>query len=1111
MDFSDEMTGEILKIFQVESEEIITKINNNLMDLEKNPKNKDTILLLFRDAHSLKGASRMVGFNNVQTIAHKMEDILGLAKDDKLLITSKNIGILYKAVDFLAQLINKALTKGQETYTDEIAKHLELLETLENTDENIPPQANEQMDFNLEVFSKSLENMNELFAQTLCTLMQLESSSDENSIMEMFTNVSNLYDIFKLTGPYDIKKELEDMKIKLEFITRASNCLSSEEIAQLHLTFENIIDRLLAIFEIHNLKYVDYYDLAFEKLYQTQGKPQPQPKVEFFESEALQAETKAKIETVSPVSSEPKVKNEPAMPEIPEIINQIETLAELNKEEFSIEDFELAQNQNATNEFAKEEFSQSKIPLDTNEISGIKNDYIDKSTYCSNNITEIQEKITGLAHNTSSFAEIIKFLNDFENTCAKDELKGIFQTLTKILDYAQTKDIQIDEETASVLSESVEYCNNVMKHIGGLPDKEFIMQRLEIILQVLELKSQSQDDSALVSTKPKKSADFTEIFDSGEIKTLRVDAEKLDALVSQINELTVTKIKTRKHLYELNEINNELQECQKNAAKALNHLKHFDKKFFQTETIDNSHALFLKQFLTTFNEASQQVQDVVLNIASLQRIFQEDDTKMNVAIDNLETMVKNIRVLPLAMVFHLFGRMVRDIAEEKNKKIDIEILGSETTTDKKIIEEIKTPLIHIIRNAIDHGIESPEERIAAGKNPTGKIILSAKQVNNKVIIEIKDDGRGINTKKIREKALQKGFLTPEELDAMSDEQVTNLIFAPGFSTGDEITNLSGRGIGLDVVQTKIEQLNGRVRVLSETNHGSCVQIELPTAMFLVKSFLVKSSGQLFAVPMEVIKTVIRKKEEEVIFTNTGKSIIFNDEKIPLYKLANILNLPDLNFGKDPNATLTILIIESNYEVIALAVDKLVGDQEVLHKKLAAPFYKLKNISGITTLDTGEICFILNIADIFNNTNFTKTAIISTKSAPKQNNSDYKILLVDDSITTITLEKNILARSGYTLETAENPIAAFEKIKTTRFDLIISDVEMPEMDGFTFLEKLKTDEMYADIPVIMMSSLSYDENYAKAVKMGAKTFLNKNNFQQEEFLDTVKSALLSSGY
>ncbi len=198
-------------------------------------------------------------------------------------------------------------------------------------------------------------------------------------------------------------------------------------------------------------------------------------------------------------------------------------------------------------------------------------------------------------------------------------------------------EIIIDEEIASVLAESVEYCDCSMRNVGGLADIELITQRLEITLQVLELKKKTEEDSALSTTKPKKSADFSEIFDSGEIKTLRVDSEKLDALVSQVNELTVTKIKTRKYLYELNEVNNELEECQKNATKALTYLKHFDKKVFQTETIDNSHASFIKQFLTTFSESNRRIQEIVLNISNIQRTFQEDDTKINVALDNLRT------------------------------------------------------------------------------------------------------------------------------------------------------------------------------------------------------------------------------------------------------------------------------------------------------------------------------------------------------------------------------------------------------------------------------------------------------------------------------------------
>lgn len=1032
MDFSDEMAGEILKIFQVESEEIISKLNNNLFDLEKTPNNKDTILLLFRDAHSLKGASRMVGFNNVQTLAHKMEDILGLAKDDKISLNSKIVDVLYKTVDFLSELIQKSIKRGKEVYTDDIAKQIELLENMQNSADNISSEGNKQTDFNVELFSKNIDKLNNLFAENLYILMKLESLNDEQTIKDLLSNIETLYDIFKQTGPYDIKKEIEDIKVKLEFITRASNSLTSEEIEQFHKTFDSIIDKLISIYEIYNFEAIDYYDLAFKKLSQLQ------------ENKDIE-NPKQKVEVI-------------------------------------------IQEENIEKEFFE----------NTEEVE-----------VCSfKDLSCIQDKISALWQNKSSLGEIKDFLIDFEKNYADDNIKNIFEMLIKILDYAQNNEIILDEETALTLEQSVEYCDKFMKNESGLVDKKLVLQRLEIILQVFELKKQSTDEQTFITKgqdKPKKSADFSEIFNTGEIKTLRVDSEKLDVLINQVNELTVTKIKTRKHLYELNEINNELEEWQRSSIKVLNYLKYYDKKFFQSDISDNSTILFIKQLLNLFTETNKKVQEAAINISNLQRTFQEDNMKINLALDNLENMVKDIRVLPLAMVFHLFGRMVRDIAQEKNKKIELEIIGSETTTDKKIIEEIKTPLIHIIRNAIDHGIETPEEREAAGKNPTGKIFLCAKQLNNKVIIEIKDDGRGINLAKIREKAIQKGFLTEEELNSMNDEQITNLIFAPGFSTGEEITNLSGRGIGLDVVQTKIAQLNGRVKVISETNKGCCVQIELPTAMSLIKSFLVKSSNQLFAVPMDAIKTVIRKKEEEIIETNSGKAIIFNDEKIPLHNLSGILNLPNI-LQKEVQ---TILIIESNDKTIALVIDKLIGDQEVLHKKLAAPFYKLKNISGITTLDTGEICFILNIADIINTANNSQIPLLHTKSKQNRQNSSYKILLVDDSITTITLEKNILTKSGYTLETAQSPIEAFEKMKSARFDLIISDVEMPEMDGFTFLEKLKTDEMFSDIPVIMMSSLTNEENYQKALKLGAKTFLNKNRFNQDEFLDTVKSALLSS--
>lgn len=1061
MDFSDEMAEEIFKIFQVESEEIISKLNNSLLDLEKTPNNKDAILTLFRDAHSLKGASRMVGFNNVQTIAHKMEDILGLAKENKILLNSTIVDVLYKTVDFLSELIQKSIKKGQEIYSDDIAKQIELLEKMQNSADSVS-STNKQIDFDVELFSQNIETVNNLFSENLCILMKLESIKDGNLIKSLLSNTENLYKIFQKTGPYDIKKNLEDIKVKLEFITKASNSLTDEEIEQIRQTLDNIFDKLISAYEIYNFEAVDYYDLAFKKLSQTNE------------------------EETEGINQEEEENNQELQPEEPIDI----TLKDLNLNDKGSEKITIREN--------LEKFENIIEP-----------EHYEENLYINNNLTDIKEKISALWLNNSSLSEIKSFLTNFSNSYANDVTKQIFETIIKILDYAEINEIRLDEESISVLHQSIEYCDNVMKNESEVADKDLVIQRLEIVRQILELKNEPKDSNAFITKntdKNKKIADFSEIFNTGEIKTLRVDSSKLDALVNQLNELAITKIKTKKHLQELNVINNELEEWQRNSVKVLNYLKHYEKKYFQSNNNDNSTSFFIKQLLNLFTDNNKKVQEAVLNITNLQRTIQENDMKMNIAVDNLEGMVKNIRVLPLAMVFHLFGRMVRDIAQEKNKKIDLEIIGSETTTDKKIIEEIKTPLIHIIRNAIDHGIETPEERTASGKNPVGKIILSARQANNKVIIEIIDDGRGINLAKIKEKAIQKGFLTQEELNSMSDEQITNLIFAPGFSTGDEITSISGRGIGLDVVQTKILQLNGRVKVLSQSNKGCCVQIELPTTMSLLKSFLVKSSNQIFAIPMEAIKTVLRKKEDDVISSNSGKSILFGEEKIPLYNLADILNLPKFASSDGKESILTILIIEDHDILTAIAVDKLIGDQEVLQKKLAAPFYKLKNISGITTLDSGEICFVLNISDVINTASTSPLPMISKKAKQKNKNNTYKILLVDDSITTITLEKNILLKLGYNIETAQNPIEALDKMQITRFDLIVSDVEMPHMDGFSFLEKLKTDEMFSDIPVIMMSSLMNEENQQIAKKLGAKKYINKNEFNQDEFIDTINNIL-----
>lgn len=1022
MDFSEEMIDEILKIFQVESEEIISKLNNSLLDLEKDPNNKDAILMLFRDAHTLKGASRMVGFNNIQTLAHKMEDILGLAKDNKVSLNSDVVNILYKTVDFLSESIKKSIEKGQEIYIEDIAKHISLLENAEQYADQAAPEKNKE-DFNSALFIQNIEKVNKFIPESLFILMKIEIEKNGELIQKLYSSINDLYEIFKITGPFEIKKLFEDVKVKLDFIIKTSSILTMEETEEIHQILDNIINTLASLCELYGIKIVDYYNIAFSMASE-------------YEISGLSTEI------IQPVES------------IESVVQEIITPTILQEE--------------------------------------------------ASDLILINNKILKLLNNEISISEIKNNISKYEQDCEDENIKNILQKISRILDFGLENEIQFDEDTISVLTQSIEYCDNMIKGESDISDKELILQRLEIIQQVLSFNEEKTEREKFALSRPgakvKKITDFSDFFTTEEIKTLRIDSTKLDNLINQVNELMITKIKTKKHLYELKSINTELEDWQKKSVKTLNYLKYYDKKYFQSLSSNNPISFFIKQLLNLFTENNKIIQEKIESFENLHRTIQEDDLKMNIITDNITNMVKNIRVLPLATVFHLFGRMVRDIAQEKNKQIELEIIGSETSADKKIIEEIKAPLIHIIRNSIDHGIETPEERIAQGKNPTGKIILAARQFNNKVIIEIRDDGRGINLEKIKEKALQKGFLTQEELSSMTDEQITNIIFAPGFSTGEEITNISGRGIGLDVVQSKISQLNGKVKVISELNKGCCVQIELPTTISITNVFLVKSSEQTFAIPMDVIKTVLRKKKDEIIHGHKTKSIMFEGETTPLYNLSDILKLQSSEASKERE---TILIIESDGKVIALGVDKLIGDQEILHKKLSAPFYKLKHIAGITTLASGEVCLILNITDIINTATSVKT-LMGAKSPKKllEETPKFKILLVDDSITTRTLEKNILSKAGYEIETAENPIEAFEKMKENRFDLIISDIEMPEMDGFEFLQKLKTDEMFFDIPVIMVSSLIKDENKKRAAELGAEKYIVKHEFNQDEFQETI---------
>ena len=966
---------EVMSIFQAESEEIIDRIFNNLFALESTPANKEIIGFVYRDLHSLKGAVRMVGFNNIQNILHKMEDIFDGVNNDKFLLDLDAVKLMSRSLESVSKFLQESIRNNREIIDESYNAIISNLEYI--LDVEMQEQQNEGVassiasiaaaDLQQDKLAAYQEEINFAFNNCFEIIDGIVPEEESQDIVILKEEVQKIYEFFKDSNLYEVKSSLENILTKIDFVMNATNTLTISEILELR--------------------------------------------------------------------------------------NELSSAA------------------------AK--YNTSCIETENTGLT----------------FFDVAEKITMLQGSCVYTSEIKDDINKLKAGIEDASILEIINMVLEVLDFITENSVQLEEQMMLTLKSAVEYCASPSESI----DSDLILQQLEIMKQLLELNYKKDTGVSEIKSLSTQTSAGNKSSSSTEIKTLHVNAQKLDLLVNQLGELIITKIKTEKKLEKIESIKNANESCQKDLLKTSNYLRYYNRKYLQTGNTEQYTSAFVKQVFSLLSDITQNVSRTIYDLNSLYRSSKEDDMKMRLIIDEMESMVKNIRVLPISTVFNSFSRMVRDIANEKGKDIDFEIEGKDTCADKKIIEEIKTPLIHILRNAIDHGIETKEERIANGKNPVGRILLSAKQDDNKVIIDVVDDGHGFNLEKIKDRAVSRGFLTQEDIDSMTDEAIMNIIFWPGFTTGDSITSISGRGIGLDVVKTKISQLNGKVKVISEFGKGSCVHIEIPVTLTTLRVFLVKISEQTFAIPIQVITTFILKSQNEIKTNNGMRSIAYNGNIIPLYYLSDILGLKPVPRGEKE----TILILEADEKTIGLVVDKLLGDQDILQKKLSPPLYKVKNISGITNLASGELCLILNMQDIMHY-DFNKAMTSANPPLLPPDALAYKrILVVDDSITTRTMIKNILMNIGYMVDAVLDAQEALVKLKLNHYDLIITDLTMPKIDGYEFIERLKNDEMYMDIPIIVMSSLQENKAKKKLSQYNIEYYISKDNFNQNDLAQQVK--------
>ncbi|GAA8524150.1 chemotaxis histidine kinase/response regulator CheAY2 [Helicobacter pylori] len=471
---------------------------------------------------------------------------------------------------------------------------------------------------------------------------------------------------------------------------------------------------------------------------------------------------------------------------------------------------------------------------------------------------------------------------------------------------------------------------------------------------------------------------------------------------------------------------------------------------------------------------------------------------------DLQLAVMKTRMQPVGKVFNKFPRMVRDLSRELGKSIELIIEGEETELDKSIVEEIGDPLIHIIRNSCDHGIEPLEERRRLNKPETGKVQLSAYNEGNHIVIKISDDGKGLDPVMLKEKAIEKGVISERDAEGMSDREAFNLIFKPGFSTAKVVSNVSGRGVGMDVVKTNIEKLNGIIEIDSEVGVGTTQKLKIPLTLAIIQALLVGVQEEYYAIPLSSVLETVRISQDE-IYTVDGKSVLrLRDEVLSLVHLSDIFKVDAI---LESNSDVYVVIIGLADQKIGVIVDYLIGQEEVVIKSLGYYLKNTRGIAGATVRGDGKITLIVDVGAMMDmaksiKVNITTLMNESENTKSKNSPSDYVVLAIDDSSTDRAIIRKCLKPLGITLLEASNGLEGLEMLKNgdKTPDAILVDIEMPKMDGYTFASEVRKYNKFKNLPLIAVTSRVTKTDRMRGVESGMTEYITKP--YSGEYLTTV---------
>jgi len=507
--------------------------------------------------------------------------------------------------------------------------------------------------------------------------------------------------------------------------------------------------------------------------------------------------------------------------------------------------------------------------------------------------------------------------------------------------------------------------------------------------------------------------------------------------------------------------------------------------------------------------AHPELRALAKQIAALSRLQQQSAWTMSLLATQLQRDVWQARMVPAETLFEGYRKMMRDLARDESKQIEFQAASTGEHADRRVLEALKDPLMHVLRNAISHGIEPPEERKAKGKPATGTVTLSITGDAQRLKITVEDDGRGLDIPKILETAVRRKLLSQADAARTPQQDATRLLFQPGFSTAAAITSLSGRGMGLSVVQEAIHHLQGQVEIRPSPSGGTAFHLSVPVAIATHRLLLVTAAAQTFAIPVSFIDRVQRVRLTDIQTVEGKPAITLHGNAVPLFTLNHLLQLPKPDHD---TKTLPVVILHSTGQKTAIAVDSLLRHTEaVIHDLdvrqdgiLPSVGNRPPAISGGILLENGAIALVLNPA-VLQETATSGPMDFSPNTRPVEKLPP-SILVVDDSITTRTLEKSILEAHGYRVRIAVDGMEALAHLQAEKSDLVISDVQMPRLDGFGLLEAVKSDKNLKQIPVILVTSLERREDQERGLSLGADAYIVKRKFDQADLLAAIRQII-----